>query len=151
MLRNFVWPNVKKKCPSDWKELLKIWGQNFLKSLEQFIQSVGTNLKQNTFLTCYWRFLQIEYIGINNWDVLRKLWEQIGKVKCCLIKVFALFWVGYKSTQCLFIFHFRLKRVFFPWKKNGAKYFSILNWLVFIKEALFKKTTQQYTFCVNVK
>ena len=46
-------------------------------------------LKQNTTLTCYWRFLQIEYIGTikvpigtNTWDVetYRNKLEKVQKI-----------------------------------------------------------------------
>ena len=71
----------------------------------------------------------------------RNLRELIGKVKCCLIKVSAWIWVGYKSTQCLFIFHFRWD--FFSlkekWISHGAKYFSILNLTSFYKRDSIQK------------
>ena len=129
--------------------LQKCWGLSN-NTFEEW--KVRKNFETEYWLSCYWRFLQIEYIGINNWDVLRKLWEQIGKVKCCLIKVFALFWVGYKSTQCLFIFHFRLKWVFFSLKEKWSKVLFNSELTSFYKRGFIqKKTTQQYTFCVNVK
>ena len=71
----------------------------------------------------------------------RNLREQIGKVKCCLIKVSTRIWVGYKSTECLFIFHFRWD--FFSlkekWISHGAKYFSILNLTSFYKRDSIQK------------
>ena len=56
----------QKNCSSDQEEILKFEaeGREFakiLRSLEQFIQTMkGQNnfWKQNTFLTCSWRFLR---------------------------------------------------------------------------------------------
>ena len=53
---------MRKNCSSDREKLLKFEaeGREFLRSLEQFIQTVkGQNnfWEQNAFLTCSWRFL----------------------------------------------------------------------------------------------
>ena len=56
---------MRKNCSSDRGKLLKFEAKdgefsNFLRSLEQFIQTVkGQNnfWQQNAFLTCSWRFL----------------------------------------------------------------------------------------------
>ena len=56
---------MRKNCSSDREKLLKFEAEgrefsNFLRSLEQFIQTVkGQNnfCYQNVFLTCSWRFL----------------------------------------------------------------------------------------------
>ena len=54
----------KKICSSDQEKLLKFEAErrefaNFLRSLEQFIQTVkGQNNFQKAFLTCSWRFLR---------------------------------------------------------------------------------------------
>ena len=58
---------MRKNCSSDREKVLKFKAEgrefaNFLRSLEQFIQTVkGQNnfWKQNAFLTCSWRFLSI--------------------------------------------------------------------------------------------
>ena len=45
LLPNLFWPTVRKKCSSDWENLLKLKAEgqkfaNFLRWLEQFIQPV---------------------------------------------------------------------------------------------------------------
>ena len=55
-----------QNCSSDWEKRLKLEAEgrefaNFLRSLEQFIQTVkGQKIfwKKNAFLTCSWRFLR---------------------------------------------------------------------------------------------
>ena len=56
---------MRKTCSTDREKLLKLEAEgqefaNFLRSLEQFIQTVKGQKnfwKQNAFLTCTWRFL----------------------------------------------------------------------------------------------
>ena len=53
---------MKQKCSSDQEKLLKFKAEcyefaNFLRLLEQFIQTVQGQNKENAFLTCFWRFL----------------------------------------------------------------------------------------------
>ena len=70
---------MRKNCSSDREKLLKFEAEgrefaNFLRSLEQFIQTVkGQNnfWQQNAFLTCSWRFLI--------YNELEQLKIQIGK------------------------------------------------------------------------
>ena len=63
MLPKLFLPNVRKNCSSDREKLLKFQAErqeNFLRSLEQFIQTVKDQnnfWQQNAFLTCSWRFL----------------------------------------------------------------------------------------------
>ena len=60
LLPKLFGPTVRKKCPSDREKLLKFEAEgrelaNFLRSLEQFIETVkGQNKfwQQNAFLTC---------------------------------------------------------------------------------------------------
>ena len=45
LLPKLFWPTVRKKCSSDWEKLLKFEAEgwefaNFLRSLEQFIQTM---------------------------------------------------------------------------------------------------------------
>ena len=45
LLPKLIWPYVRKNCSSDWEKLLKFMAEgrefaNFLRSLEQFIQTV---------------------------------------------------------------------------------------------------------------
>ena len=52
---------MKQKCSSDQEKLLKFKAEcyefaNFLRLLEQFIQTVQGQNKENAFLTCFWRF-----------------------------------------------------------------------------------------------
>ena len=57
---------MRKNCSSYQEKLLKLEAQNlefakFLRSAEQFIQNRERSvqfLKQNAFLTCFWRFLR---------------------------------------------------------------------------------------------
>ena len=66
LLPKLFWPTVRKNCSSDQEKLWKFKAEgrefaNFLRSLEQFIQTVkGQNnfWWQNVFLTCSWRFLR---------------------------------------------------------------------------------------------
>ena len=59
-------PTVRKNCSSDQEKLLKFEAEgrvnisNFLRSLEQFIQTVKgqMNFWNRMFLTCSWRFLR---------------------------------------------------------------------------------------------
>ena len=76
---------MRKNCSSDREKLLKFEAEgrefaNFLRSLEQFIQTVkGQNnfWQQIAFLTCSWRFLRsnryirkiIIQILKNNWNL----------------------------------------------------------------------------------
>ena len=69
---------MRKNCSSDREKLLKFEAEgrefaNFLRSLEQFIQTMkGQNnfWQQNAFLTCSWRFLIIAIqIGKKYWDL----------------------------------------------------------------------------------
>ena len=60
LLPKLFWPTVSKNCSSDRETFLRFKAEGrefskFLKSLEQFIQTVKG---QNTFLTCSWRFLR---------------------------------------------------------------------------------------------
>ena len=65
LLPKLFWPTVRKKNSCDREKLLKIEAEglefeNFLRWLEQFIQTVkGQNnfWQQNAFLTYSWRFL----------------------------------------------------------------------------------------------
>ena len=68
---------MRKKCSSDREKLLKFEAEGrefakFLRSLEQFIQTVKSQNKfwqQNAFLTCSWRFL------IPDKFILEKYWD----------------------------------------------------------------------------
>ena len=74
---------MRKNCSSDQEKLLKFEAErqefeNFLRSLEQFIQTVkGQNnfWQQNAFLTCSWMFL------ISN--RLEQIYKHAGKVRKC--------------------------------------------------------------------
>ena len=65
LLPKLFGPTVRKYCSSNREKLLKFEAEgrefeNFLRSFEQFIQTVkGQNnlWQQNAFLTCSWKFL----------------------------------------------------------------------------------------------
>ena len=94
------WPTVRRNCSTDIEKLLKFESElqefgKFLRSLEQFIQSVQF-LKQKTFLTCSWRFFRsstLEQLDLNwkknNWDLetYRKTNFQKSLPFYCLIKI----------------------------------------------------------------
>ena len=58
-------------------------------------KKITQTVKQKTFLSCYWRFLQIETIGTNDWD------EEIYKNKLWLLYIIfkvQVFWEFHKNS-----------------------------------------------------
>ena len=66
LLPKLFWPTVRKNCPSNRENFLKLEAEgqefaNILRSLDQFVQTVkGQNnfWLQNAVLTCSWKFLR---------------------------------------------------------------------------------------------
>ena len=84
LLPKLFWPTVRKNCSNDREKLLKFEAEgrefaNFLRSLEQFVQTVkGQNnfWKQNAFLTYSWRFLRSKGQLISKASFLVFIWTK---------------------------------------------------------------------------